>query len=136
MNRHTRVGAYAVIEHENRVLLCQLTRSRHWTLPGGGLEFGEDPLLAMHREVLEETGLTVTSSQLLGVNAALGRLDDREIHHIQVIYEASVAAGELRSEMNGTTDLRQWWSWSDLQQLSVTTAVQYVLGRRDCGNTV
>ena len=40
-----------------RVLLCQLTYKRDWDLPGGVVEVGESPRLAVGREVEEELGL-------------------------------------------------------------------------------
>ena len=50
-------------------MLTQLTeRGTHpgmWTLPGGGLDHGEDPRAGVRREVYEETGLTVTPGRLL-----------------------------------------------------------------------
>ncbi|MEL6940020.1 MAG: hypothetical protein AAFO84_12580 [Cyanobacteria bacterium J06598_1] len=42
-SQHTRVSAYGLVtDHENRILLCRLSREiprweGYWTLPGGGL---------------------------------------------------------------------------------------------------
>src|SRR5688500_6619959 len=63
--RRQRVGAYAVMlrEHAGRVedllsrLSARVSRTELWTLPGGGIEHGEDPRLAVIREIREETGL-------------------------------------------------------------------------------
>lgn len=41
-------------------LVLALHTSRDWTIPGGHLEPGESPEDAMHREALEEAGITVT----------------------------------------------------------------------------
>ena len=42
---------------DGRVLLCQLTYKNDWDLPGGVVEVGESPHLAVGREVEEELGL-------------------------------------------------------------------------------
>ena len=54
-----RVAAYAVVERRGKLLLTHWRRGHlhGWTLPGGGLEPGEDPRDAVVREVFEETGL-------------------------------------------------------------------------------
>ncbi|UWQ18117.1 NUDIX hydrolase [Jannaschia sp. M317] len=53
-----RPGAYAVLLHRGRVLLTEQTLSgrTELQLPGGGIDPGEAPLPALHREVFEETG--------------------------------------------------------------------------------
>ena len=38
-----------------------------YTLPGGGIEEGEDPISALHREVLEETGCICDHIEELGI---------------------------------------------------------------------
>ena len=66
-----RVAAYAVIERRGKILLTHWRRGHlhGWTLPGGGLEAGEDPKDAVVREVLEETGLDARVGRLLGVDS-------------------------------------------------------------------
>jgi 8-oxo-dGTP pyrophosphatase MutT (NUDIX family) len=67
-----RVAAYAVIvDDDDRVLLARWTEGRRvsWTMPGGGLEDGEDPQVAARREVLEETGYKVVIDDLLGIHS-------------------------------------------------------------------
>ena len=50
---------------EGRVLMCHLTYKRDWDLPGGVVEVGESPQLAVAREIQEELGLTVPAGSLL-----------------------------------------------------------------------
>ena len=79
-----RVAAYAVIiDADDRILLAHWNEGRRaaWTLPGGGLESGEDPEHAARREVREETGYRVTVGELLGIHSRVipagRRLADR-----------------------------------------------------------
>lgn len=65
------LGVFAVIFDEAGRLLCVRLNyaSKRWTTPGGRVETGESPLEALKREVLEETGLSITPRDLLGVYA-------------------------------------------------------------------
>jgi 8-oxo-dGTP pyrophosphatase MutT (NUDIX family) len=63
--RKRAIGQMLVRDHAGRVLLCQLTYKRDWDLPGGVVEVGESPRLAVHREIEEELGLAIEAGGLL-----------------------------------------------------------------------
>jgi len=115
----TRVGAYAVISGDQRILLTHWVAEPGlepgWTLPGGGLEFGEDPRAAAVREVTEETGYAVELIALLGTHSVHYGAEERgagrprrPLHSLRVIYEARVVGGELTRELDGSTDDAVW----------------------------
>jgi 8-oxo-dGTP diphosphatase len=62
-----RVAVSALIFQDECVLLAHRRDIDWWNLPGGGMEAGETVDEALHREVLEETGLQVEIEQLVGV---------------------------------------------------------------------
>ena len=59
-----RLAAYALVRRDDALLLTRHSargpRPGTWTLPGGGLDHGEPPAVAVAREVVEETGLVAT----------------------------------------------------------------------------
>lgn len=63
-----RPGAYAILPIRGRLLLtAQMAEEPDVQLPGGGVDPGEQPLAALHREVLEETGWRIAAPRKLGV---------------------------------------------------------------------
>ena len=63
-----RPGIYAVLVRNGSVLLThQMQPTPEYQLPGGGIDPGEDPIPALHREVLEETGWRIGAARRLGV---------------------------------------------------------------------
>lgn len=62
-----RPGAYAILLRDSRLLLThQAEPHDEYQLPGGGIDPGETPLQALHREVLEETGWRIAPQRRLG----------------------------------------------------------------------
>jgi 8-oxo-dGTP diphosphatase len=63
-----RPGIYAVLIRDGSVLLThQMDPEPEYQLPGGGIDPGEDPIPALHREVMEETGWRIGQVRRLGV---------------------------------------------------------------------
>jgi len=131
-----RVAAYAVVtDEDDRVLLARWTEGRRvaWTMPGGGLESGEDPEDAVRREVREETGYIVHVQELLGVHSRVisaGRRvtkADAPLHTLRIVYRAKVIGGKLRFEQNGSTDMAAWFAVSAVTGLQRVKLVDIAL---------
>lgn len=63
-----RPGAYAILPRDGQLLLTfQGADQNELQLPGGGIDAGESPTAALHREVAEETGWRIAAPRLLGM---------------------------------------------------------------------
>ncbi|WP_456387829.1 NUDIX hydrolase [Profundibacter sp.] len=62
-----RAGAYAILPEGRDLLVThQAQPTPEFQLPGGGIDPGESPLQALYREVIEETGWTISAPRKLG----------------------------------------------------------------------
>jgi ADP-ribose pyrophosphatase YjhB (NUDIX family) len=138
--RRQRVAAYALVRRDDAVLLTRLSaRAAHpgaWTLPGGGIDHGERPAVALAREVEEECGLSCRVGDLLDVHdthfsghAPSGRIED--YHGVHLIFAATVDDGEPRvAEVDGTTDAVAWVPVTEVASgdVRVLELVRHALG--------
>jgi len=133
-----RVAAYAVIvDDDDRVLLARWIEGRRvsWTMPGGGLEPGEDPEAAARREVHEETGYKVVIEELLGIHSRVIPARRRvtsgatePLHTLRIVYRARITGGRLRFEKNGSTDMAAWCRLDEIRGLPRVRLVDIALG--------
>lgn len=130
----TRVAAYALcVDVAGRVLLCRMAPSivagEVWTLPGGGLQFGESPETAVLRELDEETGQGGEVVRLVEVTDRLLRLESRPgtVHAIRIVYEVRVTGGSLREEAEGTTDACSWLTLEEASRLNLNDLARRAL---------
>jgi ADP-ribose pyrophosphatase YjhB (NUDIX family) len=122
-SRRQRVAAYAVILQEGRVLLSRLapylSETERWTLPGGGLEFGEHPRDAVVREVHEETGLDAQVGDHAWIDSARfprGPAGE-ERHAIRMVFEGWVPPDAPQPrvvEVDGSTVDARWHRLEDV----------------------
>lgn len=135
--RRQRVAAYGLVyDQDGRVLLthlCRGTHRGHWTLPGGGLDFGERPRDAVVREIREETGLDIRVEELLDADAELVRYageagEQIEAHPIRLLFRVTVVGGTLGVlEVDGSTDEAAWWAPADIADSQLTPVARRVL---------
>jgi 8-oxo-dGTP pyrophosphatase MutT (NUDIX family) len=92
-----RIGATAAVLDGDRLLLTKRSDNGEWCLPGGGTDPGERPAETAEREVLEETGLTVRVTELLGVysnpDVVVVYPDGNRVQIVGVLFRAERVAG-------------------------------------------
>ena len=140
--RQVRIGIYGLaIDHraDPAILLTRLAADEveagYWTLPGGGLDWGEHPLEGLRREFIEETGLEPRTLSLLGIHSYSLTPEQRRkpgpaIQVIQAVYLVA-AAGDPVHEVGGSTVEAKWFSLADLDTLPVVDLVKVALGFRN-----
>ena len=146
-----RLAAYAVVVTDEpagreRILLTRLSGATpspgRWTLPGGGVDHGEHPLVAAVREVREETGMDVDVDRLVDIGSEhftgrspKGVLED--FHAVRVLVTATarrVLVPEVL-DVGGSTDLASWVRLDEAAGTGLVgvahRGVQIALRRRD-----
>jgi len=126
------VGAICLIERpDDSVLLVRQVYRRHWGIPGGLLQRGEEPADAARRELMEEIGLAV---DLIGEPAVVV---DAEAQRVDVVYRARPSAGtDPDSVVPESPEIAevQWFPRSELPDLQEETVQALVaLSRGDVG---
>jgi 8-oxo-dGTP diphosphatase len=60
MGIEPRIRVSAILRRDDRILLCRHEKGGkdYWLLPGGGVNSGESLVDALHRELLEEVGIS------------------------------------------------------------------------------
>ena len=141
--RTQRLGAYAVVVHDGRILLTRISPSGYpvgvWTLPGGGVDHGESPHDAVRRELYEETGLEALTARLVDVHdvhvVEQGRDDGYEDYHgVHLLYAVSVdtAVEPHVVDVGGTTDQVTWIRLGDeLAGLELLPMVDHAVANLD-----
>jgi 8-oxo-dGTP diphosphatase len=119
-----KVAVAALIERDRDILLVRRANDPQrglWSLPAGFIDAGEDPVAAVERECLEETGLKVLVTGLLDV--IFGQEHPRGAH-ILIVYRAEAIAGVPHA--SDDVDRVAYFSRDNMPQLAFSTTIQII----------
>lgn len=112
----------AVRDDEGRLLLIHKIDNDYWALPGGGMDLGESIADAAIREVVEESGIEVEITGLVGLYtnpAHVMAYDDGEVRQeFSVCFHARNRGGVLREDGTETKSAR-WVTIEELDRISI-----------------
>lgn len=94
-NCYYRVSVKALITNEAGEVLVVNERSIGWDLPGGGLDWGEDAITALQRELREELGCSANiDSQPIMI--APSNINSHNQHVLWIVYRAELDPRNIR----------------------------------------
>ncbi len=110
------LNVYVIASYNDKILVLKRPNDL-WEFPGGGVDFGEQPLTAAHRELKEETALVAKELTLVGVTSAAFQKDGNEKHAIYLIYKGT--SDNDRVTISGEHKEARWLTKEELKYLKL-----------------
>lgn len=118
----------AIVEQNGKILLVKENNPAHpdhgkWNQPAGWLDVGEDPVVAVRREVKEETGFDFTPTHLLGVYSLVKPQNPRPkvtSHGVKLIFTGDIRESPDKPDASEISAIR-WFTPEDIYAMDRAT---------------
>ena len=125
-----RPGAYAVLLRGRDVLLThQAEPVPEVQLPGGGIDPGESPLRALHREVREETGFSIVAPVRIGAFRRFSYMPEYDLWAEKLCHVYLGGAGLRKGEPSEPGHVAVWADIEDAIGLIANDGDRFYLSR-------
>ncbi len=126
------ISVRAIIRQDEKTLLLKRANGREsilgkFELPGGKLEYGEQPEDALRRYLKDDAGLTMQAAQLFDVLTYIDH-DDRDIQYTFILYLVSLAGGGAKVTVSANYSEYAWNKIADINQQELTESSKLLLG--------
>jgi 8-oxo-dGTP diphosphatase len=130
MKQH--VSTRAIIRKDGKTLLLRRSSGREdilskFELPGGRVEYGEQPDDALERCIKQSTGLSVQTMQLFDVFTYIDH-QDKDVQYVFILYLVSLVSNGGKIRLNQNYDKYVWEKMSDIHQEELTESTKLLLG--------
>jgi len=130
MKQH--VSTRAIIRKDGRTLLLRRSSGREdilskFELPGGRVEYGEQPDDTLKRCIKQSTGLSVQTMQLFDVFTYIDH-QDKDVQYVFILYLVSLVSNGGKIRLNQNYNKYVWEKMSDIHQEELTESTNLLLG--------
>jgi len=127
-----RLSVRAIINEGGKVLLLKRGTGREsilgkYELPGGKLDYGEQPEDALRRYLHDDSGLHIQSAKLFDAVTYID-YDDRAMQYGVIVYMVTLSPQRHPMKLSGNYSKYKWFSMSNPQQVEYTDLTQLLLG--------
>ena len=126
------ISVRAIIRQDEKTLLLKRANGREsilgkFELPGGKLQYGEQPEDALRRYLKDDASLVMQAAQLYDVLTYIDH-DDRDIQYTFILYLVSLASGGTKVTLSQNYSQHEWKSMLDINQQELTESSKLLLG--------
>jgi len=127
-----RIAVRAIIRKDEKTLLLRRATGREtilgkYELPGGKLDYGEQPEDALSRHLKSEADLTIQTAQLFDVLTYIDH-DDRDMQYVFILYLVSLGVSGATVTLSQNYDKYLWKKMADIHQEELTESSKLLLG--------
>lgn len=131
MERAQRIVSAAFIFRNGRVLMAKRSSKANifpnqYELPGGKIEFGEEPREALKREIMEELGVRIRVIEPFHVYNYI--VYDGKAHYIEIVFLVELLDDESRIELKEHEDIK-WVNRNELESITMSDETKRAVQR-------
>lgn len=127
-----KLSVRAIVSEDDSTLLLKRSSGREsilgmYELPGGKLNYGEQPEDALRRYLHDDVGIHIQSAQLFDAVTYIDR-DDRDVQYGVLVYNVTPSSQRHPMKLGGSYNKYKWYSRTNLQHNEMTDLTQLLLG--------